>query len=184
MNKTIKNILIGSLITILLITTMFIIGYQTAKHRYSKPINIGDNYDTLRVEYDTLKIRDTIYKPKPYAVIDTIRIPQIVDSSEIIKDYYIKRTFLFTYPFGTLSFDVFNNNLFNYAPKFNIISQRVFLKPKQLYGIGGSFGILIDKPYIEINGTYVNRNNMFMIGISYPFGIRLGYQYLFYSDGA
>lgn len=181
MNKTIKNILIGFLITILLITTMFIIGYQTAKHKYSKPINIGDNYDTLRVEYDTLKIRDTIYKPKPYAVIDTIRIPQIVDTNAIIIDYYKERQYLFTYPFGTVSFNVFNNSLFNYAANFNTVSQRVFLKPKQMYGIGGSFGIIMDKPYIELNGSYSNRSNMFMIGISYPFGIRLGYQYLFFQ---
>ena len=89
--------------------------------------------------------------------------------------------YLFTYPFCTVSFNVYNNSLFDYAANFNIISQRVFLKPKQLYGIGGGFGILIDKPYVEIDGTYVNRNNMFMIGISYPFGIRIGYQYLFYK---
>ena len=50
-----------------------------------------------------------------------------------------------------------------------------------MYGIGGSFGIIMDKPYIELNGSYSNRSNMFMIGISYPFGIRLGYQYLFYQ---
>lgn len=181
MNKTIKNILIGFIIAILLIAISLFGGYQIAKNKYSKPINIGDNFDTIRVEYDTLKIRDTIYKPKPYAVIDTIKIPQIVDTNAIIRDYYKERQYLFTYPFGTISFNVSNNNLFDYAANFNIVNQRVFLRPKQLYGIGGSFGILIDKPYIEIDGTYVNRCNMFYIGISYPFGVRIGYQYIFYK---
>ena len=60
MTKTFKNILIGILIGLLLAISFFIAGYQTAKHKYSKPINIGANYDTLKVEYDTLKIRDTI----------------------------------------------------------------------------------------------------------------------------
>ena len=181
MNKTIKNILIGFIIAILLIAISLFGGYQIAKNKYSKPINISDNFDTIRVEYDTLKIHDSIPYPKPYAVIDTIRIPQIVDTNAIIRDYYKERQYLFTYPFGTVSFNVYNNSLFDYAANFNIISQRVFLKPKQLYGVGGSFGMLIDKPYIEIDGTYVNRNNMFMIGISYPFGIRIGYQYIFYK---
>ena len=181
MSKTIKNILVGFLITILLITVSIVGGYQIAKHKYSKPINISDNFDTLKVEYDTLKIHDTIYKPKPYAVIDTIKIPQIVDTNAIIRDYYKERQYLFTYPFGTVSFNVYNNSLFDYAANFNIISQRVFLKPKQLYGIGGGFGVLIDKPFIELNGSYTNRNNMFFIGVSYPFGIRIGYQYLFYK---
>ena len=181
MTKTFKNILIGILIGLLLAVSFFIAGYQTAKHKYSKPINIGSDYDTLRVEYDTLKIRDTIEFPKPYNVIDTVVIPQFVDTAAIIEDYFRIRQYLFTYPFGTISFNVSNNNLFDYAANFNIVSQRVFLRPKQLYGIGGSFGILIDKPYIEIDGTYVNRTNMFYIGISYPFGVRIGYQYLFYK---
>ena len=63
MSKTIKNILVGFLIAILLITVSIIGGFQIAKHKYSKPINISDNFDTLKVEYDTLKIHDTIYKP-------------------------------------------------------------------------------------------------------------------------
>ena len=181
MSKTFRNILIGFVILILLAVTFFIAGYQTAKHKYSKPINIGANYDTLKVEYDTLKIRDTIHFPQPYAVIDTVQIPQFVDTSAIIRDYFKIRQYLFTYPFGTVSFNVSNNGLFDYSANFNIVSQRVFLRPKQIYGIGGSFGVILSKPYIEIDGTYVNRNNMFMIGISYPFGIRIGYQYLFYK---
>ena len=181
MNKTLKNILIGLLIGLLLAISFFIAGYQTAKYKYSKPINIGDNYDTIKVEYDTIKVAQIIEKPVPYNVIDTILIPLQVDTSAIIRDYYKERQYLFTYPFGTISFNVSNNNLFDYAANFNIVNQRVFLRPKQLYGIGGSFGILIDKPYIEINGSYVNRTNMFYIGISYPFGVRIGYQYLFYK---
>ena len=181
MSKTLRNILISLGIAILLFAGFFIGGYQTAKHKYSKPINIGANYDTLKVEYDTLKIRDTIYKPKPYAVIDTIKIPTIVDSAAIIRDYYKERQYLFTYPFGTVSFNVSNNNLFDYSANFNIVSQRVFLRPKELYGIGGSIGILIDKPYVEIDGVYVKRCNMFEIGISYPLGIRIGYRYIFYK---
>lgn len=76
MSKTLENILIGSLCQINTTVSFFIAGYQTAKHKYSKPINIGANYDTIKVEYDTLKIRDTIYNPQPYAVIDTVQIPQ------------------------------------------------------------------------------------------------------------
>ena len=181
MSKTFRNILISFVILILLAVTFFIAGYQTAKHKYSKPINIGANYDTIKVEYDTLKIRDTIYKPQPYAVIDTIKIPQIVDSAAIILDYFKIRQYLFTYPFGTVSFNVANNNLFDYSANFNIVSQRVFLRPKQLYGIGGSIGVIMGNAYIEIDGTYVNRNNMFQFSISYPMGIRIGYQYLFYK---
>ena len=181
MSKTLRNILISFVILILLAVTFFIAGYQTAKHKYSKPINIGANYDTLKVEYDTLKIRDTIHYPQPYAVIDTIKIPQIVDSAAIIRDYFKIRQYLFTYPFGTVSFNVANNNLFDYSANFNIISQRVFLRPKQIYGVGLSVGILVDKPYLEVNGTYVNRCNMFTIGISYPMGIRIGYQFIFYK---
>lgn len=181
MSKTLRNILISLGIFLLLALTFFIGGYQTAKHKYSKPINIGAYYDTLKIEYDTLKIRDTIYKPQPYAVIDTIKIPQIVDSAAIILDYFKIRQYLFTYPFGTVSFNVSNNNLFDYSANFNIVSQRVFLRPKQLYGVGLSVGILIDKPYVELNGVYVNRTNMFTIGISYPMGIRIGYQFIFYK---
>lgn len=181
MSKTFRNILISFVILILLAVTFFIAGYQTAKHKYSKPINIGANYDTLKVEYDTLKIRDTIYNPQPYAVIDTIKIPTIVDSAAIIRDYYKERQYLFTYPFGTVSFNVSNNGLFDYAANFNIVSQRVFLRPKQLYGVGLSVGILVDKPYVEIDGVYIKRCNMFEIGISYPLGIRIGYRYIFYK---
>lgn len=181
MSKTIKDILITFAAIIIIGLILFISGYQTAKHKYSKPINIGANYDTLKIEYDTLKIRDTIYKPQPYAVIDTIKIPQIVDSAAIILDYFKIRQYLFTYPFGTVSFNVANNNLFDYSANFNIISQRVFLRPKQIYGVGLSVGILVDKPYLEVNGTYVNRCNMFTIGISYPMGIRIGYSFLFYK---
>lgn len=181
MTKTLRNILISFVIAILLFAGFFIGGYQTAKHKYSKPINIGANYDTLKIEYDTLKIRDTIYNPQPYAVIDTVKIPTIVDSAAIILDYFKIRQYLFTYPFGTVSFNVSNNNLFDYSANFNIISQRVFLRPKQLYGVGASIGILIDKPYVELNGIYVNRINMFEVGISYPLGIRIGYRYLFYK---
>lgn len=181
MSKTLRNILISLGIFLLLALTFFIGGYQTAKHKYSKPINIGANYDTLKVEYDTLKIRDTIHYPQPYAVIDTIKIHQIVDSAAIILDYFKIRQYLFTYPFGTVSFNVANNNLFDYSANFNIVSQRVFLRPKQLYGIGGSIGVMMGNAYIEIDGTYVNRNNMFQFAISYPMGIRIGYQYLFYK---
>ena len=181
MSKTLRNILIGFVIAILLAVTFFIAGYQTAKHKYSKPINIGANYDTIKVEYDTLKIRDTIYNPQPYAVIDTVQIPQFVDTSAIIRDYFKIRQYLFTYPFGTVSFNVSNNSLCDYSANFNIVSQRVFLRPKQLYGIGGSIGILIDKPYVEIDGVYIQRCNMFEIGISYPLGVRIGYRYIFYK---
>lgn len=179
MNKF-TQILISIVIILILALGLFFAGYKTGQKTYSQ-INNLSNYDTLRVEHDTIKIHDTIHEPKPYKVIDTIPIPQIVDTSAIIRDYYKERQYLFTYPFGTVSFNVYNNSLFDYAANFNIVSQRVFLRPKQLYGIGGSFGVILSKPYIEIDGTYVNRNNMFMIGISYPFGIRIGYQYLFYK---
>lgn len=179
MNK-LTQILISIAIIVLLGFGLFFAGYKTAQKTFSSMSNIS-NYDTVKVVYDTLKIRDTILNPVPYAVIDTIKIPTIVDTNAIILDYYKERQYLFSYPFGTVSFSVFNNNLFDYAANFNVISQRVFLRPKQLYGIGGAVGIIVDKPYIQINGSYVNRNNMFTIGVSYPFGLTFGYQYLFYK---
>ena len=177
MKNRITYILISIAIIILFGAGLFFTGYKIGQKTFS-PMS---NFDTLYVKSDTLKIRDTIRIPKPYAVIDTITIPTIVDSAAIIRDYYKERQYLFTYPFGTVSFSVFNNSLFDYAANFNVINKTVFIRPKYMWGIGGSIGVIYNKAYLEIDGVYVYKNNMFQLGVSYPLGIRVGYYYTFYK---
>ena len=175
-NRIIKTFII-IIIFLLFGTLLFFVGYNKGVKSFSP----NSNFDTLYVQNDTVKIRDTILKPVPFAVIDTIPIPQFVDTNAIIRDYYKERQYLFTYPFGTVSFNVYNNSLFDYAANFNVINKTIYLRPKYIYGIGGSFGTIYSKPLIEIDGVFVYKNNMFNLGISYPFGIRIGYIYTFYK---
>lgn len=177
MKNRITYILISIAIIIIFGAGLFFTGYKIGQKTFS-PMS---NFDTLYVQSDTLKIRDTIRIPKPYAVIDTITIPAIVDSAAIIRDYYKERQYLFSYPFGTISFNVFNNSLFDYAANFNVINKTIFIRPKYTYGIGGNIGVFQNQIYLEAAGFYSFKNNTFQFGVSYPLGIRVGYYYTFYK---
>ena len=177
MKNRITQILISIAIIILFGTGLFFTGYKIGQKTFST-IN---NFDTVMVKYDTIKVAQFIEKPVPYNVIDTILIPLQVDTAAIIKDYYKERQYLFTYPFGTVSFNVFNNSLFDYAANFNVINKTVYLRPKYIWGIGGNIGMFQNKMYIEASGFYSFKNNTFQLGVSYPLGIRVGYYYTFFK---
>ena len=174
----IKSILISIAIILILLAASFFSGYQL--HKYTYKIDIKDSSNVVTI-IDTNWHHDSIPFPVPYMVIDTVPIPQFVDTTAILKEYYKEKYYSFPLQFGDISFKITQNSLFDY--KANIFTTTVtkYVYPKYSIGIGGNIGIIYNNPFVEIDGVYIHKNNAFNVAFSYPVGIKVGYKYMFHK---
>ncbi len=173
--KTKQKYLLIICLFLAVLTGFYILGYQCAKKEYKT--NSGEIISHSDTIYNVFT--DSIPFPVPYKVIDTVPIPQFVDTAAIIKEYYKEKYYYFPYNFGSVSFKVSENSLFDY--KINVVSTTInnYIKPKFIIGVGGTAGMINNKLFIEASGYYLKNNSTILIGVSYPIGIRVGYYYNF-----
>ena len=174
--NNLKNILITIGIILILLLGTFIGGYQYAKKVY---ITNPATYTNVIVQRDTTWVRDSIAYPKPVYIKDTITIPQNIDTSVIINEYFKEKYYYFPYTFGNISFTVTQNSLFDFKPSIFTTNTTTYIKPLYMFGVGGSVGFITEKPFISVDGLYVKNNNTFSLSITYPIGFMFGYKYMF-----
>ena len=157
------------------LTGFYILGYQCAKKEYkTNSSEIISHSDTV---YTTFT--DSIPYPQPYKVIERDTVFKNVDTAAIIKEYYKEKYYYFPYNFGSVSFKVSENSLFDYKVSVTTTTVNNYIKPKFIIGVGGTTGMINNKLFIEASGYYQKNNSTILIGISYPVGLRIGYYYNF-----
>ena len=173
--KTKGKIILYICIILAVLTAFYILGYQCAKYEYKH--DSGENIYHSDTIYNVFI--DSIPYPQPYKVIERDTFFKNVDTSAIIKEFYRGKYYYFPYDFGSLSFRITENSLFDY--KLNVTTKTInnYIKPKFIIGVGGTTGIINNKLFIEASGYYLQKNSTLLIGVSYPVGIRVGYYYNF-----
>jgi len=173
----INNIIFLIMLILAVLTGFFIFGYQYAKFTIKQPQQPEISHsDTI---YTTFI--DSIEKPVPYLVVERDTFYKNIDTAAIIKEYYKEKYYYFPYDFGGLSFKITENSLFDY--KLSVTTRIInnYIKPKYIVGVGGNVGVIYDKPFIELEGVYIKKQNSINVGISYPLGLRIGYKFNFYK---
>ncbi|MDL2308877.1 hypothetical protein LJC68_07195 [Bacteroidales bacterium OttesenSCG-928-B11] len=138
---------------------------------------------------DTVRVRDTVYFPQPFKVIETAP-PGHIDTAAVIKDYFSEKHYNIDYADSlikaTTQIKLLSNAIESIVLDYDILQKHTFTtirntrKPKFVLALGGSLSYSVpqNRPGMELNATLRFKSHNILIGYDILNGSpRLGWQY-------
>ena len=152
-----------------------------------------DTETVITVRIDTVRVRDTVFFPKPYRV-EPNPVPEEIDTTNIIKDYFTVKYYNIEYTDSlikaTTQVKLLNNAIESTILDYQILQKHTFTNIRETYSprfgisVGGSvsYSIINHKPGVELNTTFRLKSHHLLFG--YDFinqSPRVGWQYQIYQ---
>ncbi|MDL2312429.1 hypothetical protein LJC68_06090 [Bacteroidales bacterium OttesenSCG-928-B11] len=146
------------------------------------------------VRIDTVKIRDTVYHPVPYKVVET-PIPAEIDTAKIIEDYFTEKHYSIAYSDslieGTTQIKLLENRVEVALLDYQILQKHTITNIEKVrdnrFGIhvGGSLNYHIpDKRFgLEVNASFQIKSHQILLGYDIVNqSPRLGWSYRIFKN--